>query len=131
MGETFATSDRVRRACKFLLDRQMDDGGWGESYKSSETQVYVHHLESQVVNTSWAVLALLAAKCPNRQAIKRGVQLIMKRQLPNGSWKQEAIEGVFNKNCAISYPNFKFSWTIWSMGKAKIELEGETWEPIE
>lgn len=32
-GETFATSERVRRACEFLLRRQMDDGGWGESYK--------------------------------------------------------------------------------------------------
>ena len=54
--------------------------------QSSETQVYVHHLNSQVVNTSWAVLTLLHAKCPDRQAIKRGVQLIMTRQLRDGSW---------------------------------------------
>lgn len=32
-GETYESSDRVRRACRFLLDRQMADGGWGESYK--------------------------------------------------------------------------------------------------
>ena len=33
VGETYGTSESVRRACKFLMDRQMDDGGWGESYK--------------------------------------------------------------------------------------------------
>lgn len=38
--------------------------------------------------------------------------------IQDGSWPQEAIEGVFNKNCAISYPNFKFSFPIWMLGKA-------------
>ena len=36
----------------------------------------------------------------------------------DGSWAQEAIEGVFNKTCAIAYPNFKFSFPIWMLGKA-------------
>ena len=36
----------------------------------------------------------------------------------DGSWPQEAIEGVFNKNVAISYPNFKFAFTIWMLGRA-------------
>ncbi len=31
-GETHANSERVRRACKFLIDHQMADGGWGETY---------------------------------------------------------------------------------------------------
>ena len=41
----------------------------------------------------------------------------------DGSWAQEAIEGIFNKSCAISYPNFKFSFTIWMLGKAQKYLE--------
>lgn len=32
-GETHATSERVRRACQFLLGKQMSDGGWSESYE--------------------------------------------------------------------------------------------------
>ena len=47
----------------------------------------------------------------------------MERQQPNGSWKQEQIEGIFNHNCAISYPNYKFSFTIWALGKAARELD--------
>jgi lanosterol synthase len=32
-GETYETSDSVRRACDFLVSKQRADGGWGESYK--------------------------------------------------------------------------------------------------
>jgi len=32
-GETYETSDSVRRACDYLASKQRADGGWGESYK--------------------------------------------------------------------------------------------------
>ncbi|CAG8534492.1 20617_t:CDS:10 [Dentiscutata erythropus] len=120
-GETYENSPVVKKGCDFLISKQKKDGGWGESYKSCETGTYVHHKTSQVVNTAWALLALMAGKYPNEEPIRRGIKLIASRQLPTGEWKQEAIEGVFNKNCAISYPNYKFIFTIWALGKyAKI-----------
>ncbi|KAI9595151.1 terpenoid cyclases/protein prenyltransferase alpha-alpha toroid [Syncephalis fuscata] len=97
--------------------KQMEDGGWGESYKSCETGEYVHSSTSQVVQTSWALLSLLAAKYPDRVPIERGIKLLMDRQQSNGEWLQENIEGIFNKSCAISYPNYKFSFTIWALGR--------------
>jgi lanosterol synthase len=33
VGETYTTSERVKRACDYLVGKQMEDGGWGESYK--------------------------------------------------------------------------------------------------
>ena len=80
------------------------------------------------------------ARYPDPEPIERAVKLVMSRQLPvslmisisnrrvltmgqDGSWAQEAIEGVFNKNCAIAYPNFKFSFTIWMLGRAHKYLE--------
>ena len=32
-GEMYKTSKSVQRACDFLLGKQREDGGWGESYK--------------------------------------------------------------------------------------------------
>lgn len=52
-GEHYDNSASVRRACEFLVNKQMADGGWGESYKSCETEQYVHNQSSQVVNTAW------------------------------------------------------------------------------
>jgi len=31
-GESYENSERVKRACEFLISKQMDDGGWGETY---------------------------------------------------------------------------------------------------
>lgn len=31
--EHYSNSESVRKACEFLLGKQMEDGGWGESYK--------------------------------------------------------------------------------------------------
>ncbi|GBB94033.1 hypothetical protein RclHR1_02280006 [Rhizophagus clarus] len=120
-GETYDNSESVKKGCDFLISKQRKDGGWGEAYKSCETGVYHDHAQSQVVNTAWALLGLMSAKYPDEKPIRRGIELIMSRQLKNGEWKQEAIEGVFNKNVTISYPNYKFIFTIWALGKyAKI-----------
>ncbi|PIA92428.1 Seco-amyrin synthase [Cercospora beticola] len=116
-GETYENSERVRRACHFFLDRQEADGGWGESYKSCETVTWCRHPDgSQVVQTAWVVIALIEAGYPDRDPIDRAVKLIMSRQQPNGEWLQEGIEGVFNKSCMISYPNYKFIFPIKALG---------------
>ncbi|KAK4048854.1 Lanosterol synthase (Oxidosqualene--lanosterol cyclase) [Microbotryomycetes sp. JL221] len=125
--EHFNNSNHVKRACEFLLSKQMKDGGWGESYKSCETEQYVHNDKSQVVNTAWAVIGLITAQHPDKEAIRKGCQLIMSRQLKDGSWAQECIEGVFNKNAAISYPNYKFAFTIKALGMAAKYIGPDGW----
>jgi lanosterol synthase len=96
VGETYENSERVKRGCDFLLSKQMPDGGWGESYKSSELKRYVHHDQSQVVQTAWACIALMESGYPEKAPVKKALAMIMSRQQPNGEWLQEAIEGVFN-----------------------------------
>ncbi|PGH16342.1 hypothetical protein AJ79_01884 [Helicocarpus griseus UAMH5409] len=116
VGETYETSERVRRACHFLLDKQMEDGGWGESYLSSEKKVYTHYETSQVVQTSWACLALMEGGYNNKDVLKKAMKLIIQKQQPNGEWLQDGIEGVFNQSCMISYPNYKLYWPIRALG---------------
>ncbi|KAI9830327.1 MAG: hypothetical protein M1819_005708 [Sarea resinae] len=116
VGEVYENSERVRRACQFLLEKQMPDGGWGESYKSCETGIYTPHAQSQVVQTAWACIALMEAHYPHKAPIEKALRMIVGRQQPNGEWLQEAIEGVFNKSCMISYPNYKFVFPIKALG---------------
>ncbi|KAG9129434.1 hypothetical protein Leryth_023970 [Lithospermum erythrorhizon] len=62
-GRTFENCSTIRKACDFLLSKQLACGGWGESYLSSEKKVYTN-LEggrSNVVHTAWAMLALIEA----------------------------------------------------------------------
>ncbi|WVR06302.1 hypothetical protein IAU60_003332 [Kwoniella sp. DSM 27419] len=125
-GETYENSERVRRACGFLADKQMADGGWGETYMSCVTMEWAQHDHSQVVQTAWAILSLIYAQYPQKAVIERAVKLIMSRQKPDGRWEQEDTEGIFNKNCAIDYPAFKFVFCIWALGRADKYLRGES-----
>ena len=102
VGETYENSKHVRRACDALVAKQRPDGGWGESYRACEISEWVEHPDgSQVVNTCWALLSLMYADCPDREAIEKGVRLIMRRQQSDGGWLQEGIEGVFNKSWLV------------------------------
>ncbi|KAL2825897.1 terpenoid cyclases/protein prenyltransferase alpha-alpha toroid [Aspergillus cavernicola] len=116
IGETYETSDHSRRGCEFLISKQKEDGGWGESYLSSEKHVYVQHESSQVCQTAWACLSLMEAGYPHKEPLEKAMKLLMSRQQPNGEWLQEAIEGVFNQSCMISYSNYKFYWPIRALG---------------
>jgi lanosterol synthase len=98
VGETYTTSERVRRGCQFFIDRQMEDGGWGETYKTCETGIYTQHEQSQVVQTAWVCIGLMEAEYPDVEPIKKALRMIVGRQQKNGEWLQEAIEGVFNKS---------------------------------
>lgn len=98
VGETYVNSSRVRKACDFFQGKQMQDGGWGESYRACETGVYTHQAKSQIVQTCWALLAMMEAEYPHTEPLEKAVKLIMARQTAQGAWEQEAIEGVFNKS---------------------------------
>jgi lanosterol synthase len=98
VGETCANSERVRRGCQFFVDRQLDDGGWGESYKACETEIWTPLESGHVVQTAWVCIGLMEAEYEDQEVLRRAIKLIVSRQQKNGEWKREAIEGVFNKS---------------------------------
>lgn len=116
VGKVYSTSEHVRKGLDFLISKQEDDGGWSESMKSCETHSYVPTGQSQVVQTAWAVIALVLGEYPDRRPIDKAVQLIMERQTLHGQWFFEYIEGVFNHSCAIEYPTYRFLFPIKALG---------------
>uniref|UniRef100_A0A8U7MHM8 Terpene cyclase/mutase family member n=1 Tax=Corvus moneduloides TaxID=1196302 RepID=A0A8U7MHM8_CORMO len=107
----------VAQACQFLVSKQMADGGWGEDFESCEQRTYVQSAESQIHNTCWALLGLMAVRYPDIGVLERGIKVLMDKQLPNGDWPQENIAGVFNKSCAISYTAYRNIFPIWTLGR--------------
>jgi len=43
-GRTYENSSSIRKACNFLLLKQLSTGGWGETYPSNETEVILNFL---------------------------------------------------------------------------------------
>ncbi|KAA1082657.1 Lanosterol synthase (Oxidosqualene--lanosterol cyclase) [Puccinia graminis f. sp. tritici] len=116
--ENYENSTRAQKACKFLLDRQMVDGGWSERFESCAQKFYMQGTESQVVQTSWAILGLLAVKYPDHRPIKRACKLLMDKQKLSGDWEDHSIAGSSNETIIVTYPLFNFSWPICALGKA-------------
>jgi lanosterol synthase len=113
--------DALNKAGIFLMSKQREDGGWGEDFESCVQKKYIESKQSQVVNTAWAVLALL--KIGNAEtAVKRGIDFLVSKQLPNGEWHQEQVSGVFNHNCAISYTNYRNIFPLWALGEYNSRL---------
>uniref|UniRef100_A0A671KPQ2 Terpene cyclase/mutase family member n=1 Tax=Sinocyclocheilus anshuiensis TaxID=1608454 RepID=A0A671KPQ2_9TELE len=120
MGHTFQSGSvcvEVKRACEFMLSKQMEDGGWGEDFESCEQRRYVQSKNSQIHNTCWALLGLMAVRYPDIRVIERGIQVLIDKQLHNGDWPQENISGVFNKSCAISYTSYRNVFPVWTLGR--------------
>uniref|UniRef100_A0A8D1L4E9 Terpene cyclase/mutase family member n=1 Tax=Sus scrofa TaxID=9823 RepID=A0A8D1L4E9_PIG len=120
MGHTYrdgAACTEVSQACDFLLSRQMEDGGWGEDFESCRQRRYVQNARSQIHNTCWALMGLLAVRHPDVAALERAVSFLLGKQLPNGDWPQDSSAGVFNKTCAITYTSYSNVFPIWALGR--------------
>ena len=119
-------SNPARRGCEFLLSVQRPDGGWGESYLSCQDKVYsqLEGEHSHVVNTGWALLALLAAGWHkvDRKPLDAAARFLISAQEESGDWGQGHISGVFNRNCAITYANYRNIFPLWALGRYRTEV---------
>ena len=84
--------DAIAKGAQWLRTIQSSDGGWGESCASYDREGYVP-APSCPSQTAWAVLGLLAAGDREGAAVRRGIQYLLARQRPDGTWSEEATTG--------------------------------------
>jgi squalene/oxidosqualene cyclase-like protein len=111
--------ERIQRACSFLQQHQLPDGGWGETAESNYYRRYVHAEHGQAVMTAWAVLGLIAGGCARSAAVSNGVRFLIDVQREDGSYAPEHIAGMFNKTCAIQYDNYLKIFPLWALAQAR------------
>ena len=106
----------IRKACNWLLSKQRPDGGWGEHFQGCLTNQYIEHSESQVIQTAWALKALLEAQSSDWQAIESGVGFLTDTQLENGEWPKQDFAGVFFSTALLDYTLYRNYFPIWALG---------------
>jgi lanosterol synthase len=105
------------RAADWLCRAQRADGGWGEHYSGCLTGRYVEHPESQAVMTAWALLALMDVLDPGAAPVRRGVAWLTAAQRPDGSWPQQAVNGIFFGSAMLDYRLYKSYFPAWALAR--------------
>jgi squalene/oxidosqualene cyclase-like protein len=105
----------IRKACRFLITHQRVDGGWGEHYSACLDDRYHDH-DSQVIQTAWALMALLEAHDPDWDAIERAAHFLAAKQLPDGSFPKQDPAGVFFHTALLDYVAYRTYFPVWALG---------------
>ena len=112
----------VRRAVRWLFARQNDDGGWGESIASYDHPAQKGIGPSTPSQTAWALMGLVAAGEAASPAVRRGVQHLLDRQTPDGTWEQVSWTGTgFPKVFYLNYHYYRHYFPLMALSQYRAQ----------
>jgi squalene-hopene/tetraprenyl-beta-curcumene cyclase len=104
----------VRKAVDWLKGRQNADGGWGESndsYARPSTKA-----ASTPHQTAWAVLGLLAAGEVGSEAVRGGIDHLLRTQQPDGLWSDPNFTAPgFPRVFYLKYHGYCGYFPLWAL----------------
>ncbi|HEX3901388.1 MAG TPA: squalene--hopene cyclase [Polyangia bacterium] len=111
----------VRRATRWLLGRQNDDGGWGESIASYDHPAQKGVGPSTPSQTAWAIMGLVAGGEAESAAVRRGVQHLLERQR-DGTWEQLPWTGTgFPKVFYLNYHYYRHYFPLMALSQYRVQ----------
>lgn len=109
----------IIRARDWLQSCQNEDGGWGETCASYDDPKLKGIGPSTPSQSAWALMGLLAAADPAQPGssatknIRRGVEFLVARQNPDGSWPEKETTGTgFPRVFYLKYDMYRNNWPL-------------------
>jgi squalene-hopene/tetraprenyl-beta-curcumene cyclase len=108
----------VQRAVRWLKSVQHADGGWGETCASYYDEKEKGRGPSTPSQTSWALMALMAAGLHDDTSVQRGVRYLLETQRADGGWDEDVETGTAIPGLLyFSYTLYRDAFPLWALGR--------------
>jgi len=114
-----SSTPRVRKAVQWLVSIQNSDGGWGEGGESYRLDYQGHEpAPSTASQTSWALLALMAAGAVDHPSVAKGVEYLYAGQGEDGLWKEQRFTATgFPRVFYLRYHGYAKFFPLWALAR--------------
>lgn len=111
--------DYIQQGVQYLLDKQRDDGGWGETNDSyDEPALSGQAPHSSGCHTAWALLALMATGHIGHEAVRRGIAWLIEHQQDDGSWSDPWFNAPgFPRVFYLRYHGYNHYFPLWALSR--------------
>lgn len=110
---------RIEGAVQWLKSSQQSCGGWGETPRSYDEPDLRGQGPVTPSQTAWAILGLLAAGEANSLAVHRGLESLLKTQLPDGTWDETEFTGTgFPRVFYLKYHYYRVYFPLMALSRA-------------
>ena len=129
-------SHYIQKPAKWLKYCQRPDGGWGEDCSSyyQHRSWYVSEENrrrrlaevktSTPSQTSWALLGLMAAGEIESEAVRRGIEFLLKAERTGGKWDEEYFNAVgFPRVFYLRYHGYSAYFPLWTLARYRNMLK--------
>ncbi len=108
----------VRRAVAWLQKVQQSGGGWGETCRSYDDPSLAGQGTPTASQTAWALLALLAARESDSDAVRAGIDYLLKTQGADGNWREDLFTGTgFPKVFYLKYHLYRLYFPLMALSR--------------
>ncbi|MGF6485477.1 squalene--hopene cyclase [Paraburkholderia sp. JPY419] len=110
---------RMRRAVKWLVSIQNEDGGWGEGGESYKLDYRGYErAPSTASQTAWALLGLMAAGEVDHDAVARGIDYLQREQREHGLWDETRFTATgFPRVFYLRYHGYRKFFPLWALAR--------------
>lgn len=109
----------MRRAVDWLISIQNEDGGWGEDASSYRLDYRgFEGAPSTASQTSWAVMALMAAGEVDHPAVARAMRYLIGTQTEKGEWDEQRYTATgFPRVFYLRYHGYSKFFPLWALAR--------------
>jgi len=116
----------MQRAVAWLKKVQQANGGWGESCYSYNDPKTAGQGPVTASQTAWALLGLLAAGEGHSQAVKNGIEYLLRTQGPDGNWREDQFTGTgFPKVFYLKYHLYRLYFPLMALARYQASIVHE------